>query len=75
MFYAKIQLNEETILTLGIHEDKVNTRCPPLQPRDFCRSAHSIIRVKVRYAKHRHLSEEGEGQEAFRIIYFQEVLT
>lgn len=28
MFYAKTQLNDETILTLGIHEDNVYTRCP-----------------------------------------------
>ena len=28
MFYVKTQLNEETILTLGIHEDNVYTRCP-----------------------------------------------
>ncbi len=28
MFYAKTQLNDATILTLGIHEDNVYTRCP-----------------------------------------------
>lgn len=28
MFYVKSQLNEETSLTLGIHEDNVFTRCP-----------------------------------------------
>ena len=27
MFYVKTQLNRETILTLGIHEDNVFTRC------------------------------------------------
>jgi len=28
MFYAKTQLNNEAILTLGIHEGNVFTRCP-----------------------------------------------